>query len=79
MRAFNSYDRAIMARGLNCGPEPDTVSYLIKRANAEVVEVPVKMAERFAGERWKRRTSAKYVLDVRLDFVHAVCPKAYWW
>lgn len=50
MRAFNSEMIAYMATGLNCGPEPDTVSYLIKRANAKVVEVPVEMADRYAGE-----------------------------
>ena len=50
LRAFNSKMIAYMATGLNCGPEPDTVSYLIKRANAKVVEVPVKMADRYAGE-----------------------------
>ena len=50
MRAFNKRMIAVMANGLNCGPEPDTVSYLIKRANARVVEIPVKMAERTAGE-----------------------------
>lgn len=50
LRAFNSKMITYMATGLNCGPEPDTVSYLIKRANAKVVEVPVKMADRYAGE-----------------------------
>lgn len=50
LRAFNSKMIAYMANGLNCGPEPDTVSYLIKRANARVVEIPVKMADRYAGE-----------------------------
>ena len=50
MRAFNKRMIDVMANGLNCGPEPDTVSYLIKRANAKVVEIPVKMAERTAGE-----------------------------
>ena len=50
MRAFNKRMIVVMANGLNCGPEPDTVSYLIKRANAKVVEIPVKMAERTAGE-----------------------------
>ena len=50
LRAFNSKMIAYMSTGLNCGPEPDTVSYLIKRANAKVVEVPVKMADRYAGE-----------------------------
>ena len=50
LRAFNSRVIAYMANGLNCGPEPDTVSYLIKRANARVIEIPVKMADRYAGE-----------------------------
>lgn len=50
MRAFNKRMIAVMANGLNCGPEPDTVSYLMKRAGAKVIEVPVQMAERTAGE-----------------------------
>ena len=50
MRAFNKRMSSIMANGLNCGPEPDTVSYLMKRAGAKVVEIPVEMAERTAGE-----------------------------
>ena len=50
MRAFNKRMIAYMANGLNFGPEPDTVSYLIKRANAKVVEVPVEMQDRIAGE-----------------------------
>lgn len=50
MRAFNKRMIAYMANGLNFGPEPDTVSYLIKRANAKVVEVPVEMQDRMAGE-----------------------------
>ena len=50
MRAFNKRMIKQLALGLNFGPEPDTVSYLIKRAKAKVVEVPVTMAERTAGE-----------------------------
>lgn len=50
MRAFNKRMIDYMANGLNFGPEPDTVSYLIKRANAKVIEVPVEMQERTAGE-----------------------------
>ncbi len=50
MRAFNKRMIKQFALGLNFGPEPDTVSYLIKSANAKVVEVPVEMAERTAGE-----------------------------
>lgn len=50
MRAFNQRMIKYLATGLNFGPEPDTVSYLIKSANAKVVEVSVTMAERTAGE-----------------------------
>lgn len=50
MRAFNKEMISVMANSLNCGPEPDTVSFLIKHANAKVVEVPVEMADRTAGE-----------------------------
>lgn len=50
MRAFSKGMISVMANSLNCGPEPDTVSFLIKRENAKVVEIPVKMADRMAGE-----------------------------
>lgn len=50
MRAFNKRMIKYLATGLNFGPEPDTVSYLIKSANAKVIEVSVTMAERTAGE-----------------------------
>lgn len=50
MRAFNKTMIEQLAKGLNFGPEPDTVSFLIKRAKAKVVEVPVVMADRTAGE-----------------------------
>ena len=70
MRAFNARMIEQMARGLNFGPEPDTVSYLIKRADAKVVEVPVKMAERTAGESylspWK---SASYMLHMAVSIL----------
>lgn len=70
MRAFNTRMIELMACGLNCGPEPDTVSYLIKRADAKVVEVPVKMAERFAGESYLNAwTSAKYMLRMAISIL----------
>lgn len=49
MRAFNKRMIKLLALGLNMGPEPDTVSYLIRAAHAKVVEVPVQMAERERG------------------------------
>lgn len=70
MRAFNSRMIKLMACGLNCGPEPDTVSYLIKRANARVAEVPVKMAERYAGESYLNAwASAKYMLRMSISIL----------
>ena len=70
MRAFNARMIKLLALGLNMGPEPDTVSYLIRSAGAKVVEVPVTMAEREAGEsylNWK--SSAKYMLRMTLSIL----------
>lgn len=70
MRAFNKRMIRLLALGLNMGPEPDTVSYLIRAAHAKVVEVPVQMAEREAGEsyfNWK--SSAKYMLRMTLSIL----------
>lgn len=50
MRAYNKRMVDLLANSLNMGPEPDTISYLVKGYDAKVVEVPVKMAEREAGE-----------------------------
>ena len=70
MRAFNRRMIAIMANGLNFGPEPDTVSYLIKRANAKVVEVPVEMRDRQAGESYLNPwRSAIYMLRMAVSIL----------
>lgn len=70
MRAFNKRMIKQLALGLSFGPEPDTVSYLIKRANAKVVEVPVKMAERFAGESYLNPwTSSMYMLRMTISIL----------
>ena len=59
-----------MAHGLNFGPEPDTVSYLIKRADAKVVEVPVEMGERAAGESYLNPwSSAMYMLRMAISIL----------
>lgn len=70
MRAFNKRMIKLLALGLNMGPEPDTVSYLIRAAHAKVVEVPVQMAEREAGEsyfNWK--SSVNYMLRMTLSIL----------
>lgn len=48
MRMFRRELMERFARGINYGPEPDTISYLIKRGVA-VKEVPVTMDERQEG------------------------------
>ena len=48
MRMFSRRMIKMFAEGLNFGPEPDTVSYLIRKG-AKVAEVPVKMDERMGG------------------------------
>lgn len=48
MRMFNRSMIREFAGGLNYGPEPDTLSWLIKNG-ARVTEVPVTMQERLAG------------------------------
>ena len=54
---------ALLADNLNMGPEPDTISYLIKRAGAKVGEVQVEMSDRVAGESYLNAgTSMKYML-----------------
>ena len=70
MRAFNKRMIRQLALGLNFGPEPDTISYLIKRANARVVEVPVEMVERAAGESYLNPwTSAMYMLRMTISIL----------
>lgn len=70
MRAFNKRMIKQLAFGLNFGPEPDTVSYLIKRAGAKVIEVPVKMVDRSAGESYLNLwTSAVYMLRMTVSIL----------
>ena len=49
MRMFNRRLMQEFAQNLNYGPEPDTISYLIKNG-AKVKEVQVEMGERTAGQ-----------------------------
>lgn len=62
---MRAYDRDMikeLAFGPNLGPEPDTISYLIKKKSARVKEVQVKMAERLAGESYLNvKSSIKYM------------------
>lgn len=57
MRMFNREMIREFALNLNYGPEPDTVSYLLKQG-AHVAEVPVYIAERTGGESYLRPAEA---------------------
>ncbi len=48
MRLFNKRMTEILAKNINCHPEPDTISHLL-RNKAVVKEVQVEMSERVAG------------------------------
>lgn len=62
MRAYNKKMINELAFGPNLGPEPDTISYLIKRKGAQVKEVQVQMADRLAGESYLNlKSSVKYM------------------
>lgn len=61
MRMFSKNMIKEFAQNLNYGPEPDTVSYLLKNG-AKVSEVPVHMEERMAGESYLNlANSIKYM------------------
>lgn len=53
MRMFNQEMIREFALSLNYGPEPDTISYLLKQG-ARIAEVPVEIAERAGGESYLR-------------------------
>lgn len=64
MRMFSRSMIGEFAQNLNYGPEPDTVSYLLKNG-AKVSEVPVHMEERQAGESYLNlANSAKYMVKM---------------
>lgn len=50
MRVFGKKVMQEFAAEMNYGPEPDTISYLIKKKKIKVREVQVEMDERIAGE-----------------------------
>ena len=67
LRMFNRRLLEEFAQNLNYGPEPDTISYLIKNG-AVVKEVQVKMAERTAGESYLNfARSVQYMIKMGLS------------
>lgn len=69
MRMFNKKMIAEFALNLNYGPEPDTISYLLKQG-ATIAEVQVQMDERVAGESYLNVTkSMMYMLRMLLSIL----------
>ena len=69
LRMFNRRLLEEFAQNLNYGPEPDTISYLIKNG-AVVKEVQVKMAERTAGESYLNfARSVQYMIKMGLSIL----------
>ncbi len=69
MRMFNRDMIGEFAWKLNFGPEPDTVSYLLKQG-ARVAEVPVTIAPRLGGESYlKPFVAANYMLRMLLSIL----------
>ncbi len=69
MRMFNRKMIARFATNINHGPEPDTVSYLI-RCGAKVCEVQAEMNERIAGESYLNATKAiQYMMRMCMSII----------
>ncbi len=68
MRCFNRRMMELLARGINVGPEPDTLAYLIRSADAHVTEVQVTVDERSAGKSYLNvKTSIAYMVRILLS------------
>ena len=69
MRMFNRAMVEEFAQNLNYGPEPDTISYLIKNG-AKVKEVQVTMGERIAGQSYLNLwRSAQYMVKMSISIL----------
>jgi len=64
MRLFNTRIIKEFSRNINCTPEPDTISYLL-RCGATVAEVQVEMHDRIAGTSYLNLgRSVRYMLNM---------------
>lgn len=69
MRLFDSTVIPLFARELDYGPEPDTLSLLMRRG-CKVEEVQVEMRERMAGESYLNFTkSVSYMLRISISIL----------
>lgn len=70
MRLFGKKSIHAFANDSNCGPEPDTLAYFIKKKKASVIEVPVTMRERMAGTSYLNAKAAiLYMLRMTMSIV----------
>jgi len=69
MRLFNTSVLKKVANNINYGPEPDTISYLL-RCGASVSEVQVEMHERIAGTSYLNLgRSVRYMLNMIISIL----------
>lgn len=69
MRMFDREMIREFALNLNYGPEPDTVSYLL-RQGARVAEVPVRISERLGGESYlKPMVAVRYMARMLISIL----------
>lgn len=69
MRLFSREMIREFALNLNYGPEPDTVSWLLKQG-AKIAEVPVEIIERQGGESYlKPMTALRYMIRMLLSIL----------
>lgn len=69
MRLYNKKMIHKLAHTMNCGPEPDTIAYLI-RCGAKIKEVPVEMQVRTAGESYLNAyRSMQYMVHMLLSIL----------
>lgn len=73
MRLFNKKMIKKFAYSMNYGPEPDTISYLV-RCGVKVEEVQVQMKEREAGESYLNiKRSIQYMLHMCMSIIFIQC------
>lgn len=69
MRLFSREMIREFALNLNYGPEPDTVSYLLKQG-ARIAEIPVEIAKRQGGESYlKPMTAVRYMARMLISIL----------
>lgn len=69
MRVFNQKMIKEFALNLNYGPEPDTISYLLKQG-ARIAEVPVTIEERQGGESYlKPMIAVRYMARILISIL----------